>query len=300
MKKIVLAVTGLLFIGLIWYLFIKSYDYTIRFEAKTHPGTINQTLKLWDQTLDTVQKIKQEGSLYQLTQKVKFGDSLHSYEWNIKPLTDSTSKVLVHIKDENHSLKNKIQVPFSDTNFEKRSRKTVLDLMENLNDHISKFRVTIEGEADIPSKYVAYIPIKVTQFQKAGGMMKNASYIEQTLLKNQVQLDGLPMIEVTDWNRKSDSLAYNFCYPIIHSDKLPSNTDIKYKRIYKKKALKATYNGNYITSDRAWYALLDYANANNIAVDATPVEVFFNNPNVGGDELNWKAEIYLPIKSDSK
>ncbi|WP_350289916.1 GyrI-like domain-containing protein [uncultured Croceitalea sp.] len=300
MRKVGSVTAVLLIVGLIWYLFIKPYDYTIRFEAKTFPGAINQTLKLWDQTLDTVEKIKEENSLFQLTQKVKFGDSLQSYNWKIKPLTDSTSKVQVNIRDLKHSLMNKIKVPFSDTNFEKRSRKTVLDFMENLNDHVQKFKVTIEGEAEIPSKYVAYIPIKVTQFQKAGGMMKNATYIEQTLLNNEVQLDGPPMIEITKWNTSVDSLEYNFCYPIIRSDRLPMNTDIEYKRIFAKKALKAVYNGNYITSDRAWYKLIDYAKSNNYAVEAKPIEVFFNNPNTGGDEISWKAEVYLPIKEDNK
>lgn len=298
MKKVGSVTAVLLIVGLIWYLFFKPYDYTIRFDAKTFPGAINQTLKLWDQTLDTVEKIKEENSLYQLTQKVKFGDSLQSYNWKIKPLTDSTSKVQVNIRDLNHSLMNKIKVPFSDTNFEKRSRKTVLDFIKNLKSHTKEFKVTIHGESEIPSKYVAYIPIKTVQFQKAGGMMKNATYIEQTLLKNNVQLDGPPMLEVTKWNMRVDSLEYNFCYPIIRSDYLPFNTDIKYKRIYPKKALKAVYNGNYITSDRAWYRLLEYAKQNSIKVTGKPIEFFYNNPNLGGNELEWKAEIFLPIEED--
>ena len=71
---------------------------------------------------------------------------------------------------------------------------------------------------------------------------------------------------------------------------------IQYKQYNQVTALKAVYNGNYITSDRAWYALLDYAKQNNIAVNNNPVEVFYNNPNYGGDEMRWKAEIYMPIK----
>lgn len=298
MKKLFSILAVILAAGLIWYLFIKPSDYTIRFETKTFPGTVNQALKLWDQTLDTIERIKQNQSLYHLTQKVKFGDSVHRYDWKIKPLTDSTSQVIVNAKDLDHSLMNKIKVPFSDTDFEKRSRKTVLNFMENLKDHISKFKITIVGEEEIPSKYVAYIPIKATQFQKAGGMMKNASYISQTLLNSQVEFDGPPMIEVTKWNRKTDSLEYNFCYPIIRSERLPMGTEIEYKRIFAKKALKAIYNGNYITSDRAWYALMDYARTNGIEVEPSPIEIFYNNPNTGGDELNWKAEIYLPIEED--
>ncbi|WP_350286346.1 GyrI-like domain-containing protein [uncultured Croceitalea sp.] len=297
-KKVLLSTLLLLALGLSWYLFVKPYDYTVRFEAKTFPGAINQALKLWDQTLEPIEQIQQNESLYQLKQKLKFGDSLYVYDWKIKPLTDSTSKVRINIQDVNHSLMNKIKVPFSDTDFEKRSRKTVLDFMENLNDHIDAFKVKIDGKAEIPSKYVAYIPIKSSQFKKAGGMMKNTTYIEQTLMQNGVQLDGPPMVEVIEWNRSVDSLEYNFCYPIIKSDSLPMNTDLKYKSILPKNALKATYNGNYITSDRAWYKLMDYASKKNIELEPTPVEAFYNNPNFGGNELNWKAEIYMPIKED--
>ena len=62
-----------------------------------------------------------------------------------------------------------------------------------------------------------------------------------------------------------------------------------------KKALMAIYNGNYITSDRAWYALLDYAEKNEIPITGLPLEIFYNNPNMGADEKNWKAEVFMPF-----
>ncbi len=300
MKKLIFGILFVILGGLLWYLLIKPSDYTIRFEAKAVPGTVNQSLKLWDQTLDTIRKIKQEGDLYHLSQEVSFGDSIHHYHWKILPLTDSTSKVIVNVRDENHSLMNKIQVPFKENDFVRRSKKTVLDFMENLDHHTKNIRVTIVGEEDIPSKYLAYIPVKVTQFQKAGGMMKNFSYLTNELHVNGVELDGPPMLEVTQWDMENDSLYYNFGQPIIRSERLPIGTDIQYKRIFPKRALKAEYNGNYITSDRAWYTLLDYAGRNDIEVEHHPVEIFYNNPNVGGEELNWKTEIYMPIKESNE
>lgn len=296
MRKIAYGFLFIILGGLLWYLFIKPSDYTIRFEANANAGTINQTLKLWDQTLDTVAKIKQVGDLYHLSQKVQFNDSIHTYDWKIEPLNDTVSKVYVNVKDLGHSLMNKIQVPFQENDFVKRSKKTVLDFMENLVDHTKKIKVTIIGEEDIPTKYLAYVPLKVTQFQKAGGMMENFSYLTNELFVNGVELDGPPMLQVTKWDMENDSLHYIFGQPIIRSERLPIGTDIQYKRIFSKRALKAEYNGNYITSDRAWYALLDYAKRNNIEVEPNPVEIFYNNPNTGGAELTWKAEIYMPIK----
>ncbi|MBT8238939.1 MAG: GyrI-like domain-containing protein [Croceitalea sp.] len=300
MKKEFFGIFFLLILLALWYLFIKPSDYTVRFEAKTFPGAINQTLKLWDRTLDTVEPIAQENDLFHLTQNIRFGDSIHQYRWIIKPLTDSTSKVTVNIKDKEHSFWNKLKVPFSDTNFEKRSRKTVFDFMENLQDHVDKFKVTIIGEAVTPGKYFAYVPVKVTQFQKAGGMMKYLPSINSVLLKNKVSLNGPPIIEITQWNQINDSLYYNFGQPIFANDSLPQNQGLEYKQLKKRPALKAIYNGNYITSDRAWYALLDYADKNGIAVEKNALEVFFNNPNMGGNDIEWKAEIYLPIIEDNE
>ena len=296
------AASVLLFLVLgavIWYFFIKPSDYIIRFKANTFPGAINQTLKLWDQTLDTVQKISQDGDLYHLSQKLRFGDSIHHYSWHIVPITDSTSKVKVHIKDCNlsHSLINKLKIPFRKTDFTIQSEKMVMDFMENLKKHTEKFSVTVVGEAETPSKFLAYVPLEVTQFQKAGGMMRNYNYLTGELYGRGVQFDGPPMVIVNRWDMNNDSIFYDFAQPIIRSEKLPHGTDIKYRRIFKKPSLKAEYYGNYITSDRAWYALLDYAKKNSIVLEPTPIEVFHNNPNTDGDELTWKAEIFIPIKS---
>ena len=126
--------------------------------------------------------------------------------------------------------------------------------------------------------------------------MQNYSLLSTHMVENDIGLNGKPFIEIMDWDMEKDSIHYNFCYPIIKTDSLPSHKLIKYKQFNGKKALKAIYNGNYITSDRAWYALIDYANKENIEIEYRPVEIFYNNPNMGGNELSWKAEIFLPIK----
>ena len=37
------------------------------------------------------------------------------------------------------------------------------------------------------------------------------------------------------------------------------------------------------------------ADQKGIEVEEKPVEIFFNNPNMGGDELKWRADIYMPL-----
>ncbi len=300
MKKTVIGILIVLLIAFVGYFIIYPYDYIIRFEANTFPGTINQSVKLWNKTAGVAGSPVVQEDLYHLEQQVQAGDSVHIYNWEITPLTENSSKVTVRIKDRDHSWKNKLLVPFTESKVERSGIKHVSDFVNDLQDHIDLFKVQIEGEAEMPSTFYAYVDLKTDQHGKAGGMMDTYMMLSDVLVRNNVTLNGPPMILVDQWDRKTDSLEYRFCFPIIRSDQLPQHPKIKYNRIFPKRALKATYNGNYITSDRAWYALLDYAESQGIEVEETPVEVFFNNPHMGGDALRWKAEVYLPLKEEAE
>ena len=298
MRKLAIATSVLLFAALVWYLFFKSHDYRVTFQAKASTGTINQTIKTWNKTLDSAEVMEVE-DIDLLTQKLKFGDSTHLYEWQLTPINDSVTRIRVYAKDLNHSFYNKMSIPFTDTDFEKRTRRTLLDFNEKLEEHLDKFKVSIDGEGVFGPIYCAYVEVTTDQYGKADGMMKNYPFLGTFLVNNKVGLNGPPFIEITHWNVETDSLQYNFCYPVILSDSLPQHPELKYKEISATKALKATYNGNYITSDRAWYALLNEADKRDIPIVPLPIEVFHNNPNAGGNELNWKAEIYMPLKAPS-
>ena len=295
MKKISTIIGFFLAGFLLWYLIIKPYDYLVTFKVKTTVGTINQSIKLWNTSLENSSPIQQD-NFANLTQQIKIKDSTYNYEWSLSRLNDSITKVKVYVTDLNNSLANKISIPFSKTDFEKQTIKTVSNFTENLLQHLKKIRVTIEGKSSTRSVFCAFIPMKSLQKEKARGMIQNYSLLNSFLSTDNIKMNGTPFIEVTNWNIENDSIAYNFCFPIIKNDSLPKHSLIQYKQYNQVTALKAVYNGNYITSDRAWYALLDYAKQNNIAVNNNPVEVFYNNPNYGGDEMRWKADIYMPIK----
>ena len=155
----------------------------------------------------------------------------------------------------------------------------------------------IIGEEQINSTFCACTTQTTTQFGKAQGMMKDFPLLDGILANNGVKLNGRPFLKVTNWDMAQENLTFDFCYPIIKTKILPQHPELIYKQFPSLTAIKAEYYGNYITSDRAWYALLDYANKNNLSVKALPIEVFYNNPNMGGDELKWKTEVYLPLKN---
>jgi len=279
---------------ILWYFFIKPQDYQIRVVAKSNIGTINQVLKAWNKTLPEA-SIRQLEDLAHLEQMIVKGDSTYVYNWNIFPITDSTSQLVVGVKDAEHSFSNKLAVPFSDTNFEIQSRKTVTDFIECLNAHRKEFKVTFMGEDMLPSTYCACVEHKTVQSNKAFGMMESYPFLNSIISGNGIQLNGVPFIETTNWNMQNDSITFNFCYPIIKTDSLPTIKNIVYKEFTGKKSLKAIYHGHYMTSDRAWYTLLDHAEGKNLKIEKKPIEFFFNNPNMGGDALRWKTEIFMPL-----
>lgn len=299
MRKILSIVVALFLVSMIWYLFIKPQDYQVSFNARTIPGTIYESVKAWNRTLDSFAPVEFDSPMH-FTQKVFANDSVHLYDWEITKVHDSLSKVTVNITDEENSLQNKLDVIFSDNDFEKGSRKRLLDFYDLLDEHLKSFKMSIEGESEIFSSFCACVSLKMAPEDKAKGMMANYNFLNSLLLENNVEFNGPPFVEVLDWDLKNNMLSFNFCNPIIRSERLPQHPDIEYHRIFPKRALKAMYNGNYITSDRAWYYLLDYAKEHNIPVEEKPIEVFYNNPNMGGDELEWKTEVYMPLKETNE
>ncbi|GMN09877.1 hypothetical protein MTsPCn9_19200 [Croceitalea sp. MTPC9] len=296
MKKSFMVITVIVTVGIIWYLFFKPFDYLITFKANTSPGTIKQTVKAWGKIND-VEIIEQKEN-YSLVQQSRHQDSTIIYDWQIKGINDSTSKVKVRIKDLNHSIANKVYIPFSETILEKRSKGNLLGFKKFLNEHLKRFKVTIVGAEEIKPVFCAYISESEPQERKAFGMMKNYPYLSGFVDDNNLGVGGIPFVEITEWDIKTDDISYNFCYPVKLSDSMPKHKEIKFKKFEGGKYLKAIYNGNYITSDRAWYRLLEYAKQNDIQVKRQPIEFFYDNPNMGGNELEWRAEIYLPIQEN--
>lgn len=294
MKKVSFLLLFLLVAGIIWYVFIYPYDYLVTMQVKANTGTINQTIKLWNTSLENSELTSDE-DLEHLSQTLHFNDSTHIYDWEISEVNDSISKIKIFTKDSAHSHINKIKIPFFETSFEKRTKNTLQEFTKLLAEDLRNIKVQVVGEGELDATDYAYVKNKTSQFGKAGGMMRDFPLLDPYLVNNGVELNGLPFIEITRWDMANDSLEFKFCYPIIKNDSLPQHPDLKYATRKQQKALKAIYNGNYITSDRAWYALLDYAKRNNIKTTGLPVEVFFNNPNMGGNEINWKAEVFLPL-----
>ena len=294
MKRVLLGILSLIILIATWYFFIKPYDYRVSFEVPTSLGDVNQSIKSWDSSLKNSKGITQI-NFQELQQELRFGDSTHIYHWSFSKKNDSIAKVTLQTKDDAHRMANKWDVLWGKGVIKENTVTKAKAFLDLIHKHLSEIRITIEGESETVTTYCAYISFKSLQIQKARSMMKDIGFLGSAIVNTDIENNGPPIIEITHWDKATDSIHYNFCFPIKPMQNYPEYGDISYKKLFKKKALKATYNGNYITSDRAWYALQEYAERHNIEVEPYPLEVFYNNPNMGGDELNWKAEIFLPI-----
>jgi len=202
----------------------------------------------------------------------------------------------VYISEPDRDITNKIIIPFAEAQIEYDAKKNVQAFHKRIKEHIDNIRINVVGISEIDSAFCLCTSVNTTQIGKAKGMMNTYPLLSSFVMNNDIQTSGLPFVEITSWDMTNDSINYNFCFPIIEKDILPIHNLIKYERLKYTKAIKAIYNGNYITSDRAWYALLQYAEKNGISTSKMPIEFYYNNPNFGVNEKEWRADVYLPIK----
>ncbi|MFV8335391.1 hypothetical protein ACNQF7_04800 [Flavobacterium sp. RSP29] len=300
-KKIIIGFSVLLSLFLIWYLFFKETDYCISFKVNAATGTVFQGIQEW-----TTAQVLKESERYVIIKKRNFDfvkqemtkkDVQMEYTWDIVSINDSVTKVNVGIKDLNHSLYNKITAPFFNTKFKQEQIKKITDFKKGLSDHLKNFKVKIEGEGVSKETFVAYINLKSVLQEKGQTMIANDAIITGFLFENEIKIIGRPYLEIINWNLDKETIDFNYCFPVDKPTKSVVNNVVKFKTLPAVKGLKATYYGNFRTSDRAWFALMDYAKEHNLKLENKVLEHFLSNPFNGGEELQWETKIIIPFTS---
>ena len=299
-KKIILILSVGFSLLLAWYLFIKESDYCITFTAKTATGTIFQGINEW-----SAARKKGKNENYTILEKrnyvfikhfMKNGNVEMEYTWDMKSVNDSMTSVTIGIKDLNHSLYNRLTVPFYSTNFKNEQIEKIKSFKTGLEDHIDDFKIRIDGEKTSKEIYVAYIALESVVQEKAQTMIGYDAEIVGYLDRNKIKIIGFrPYLEITNWDQDKETVSFNYCFPISKDTKYVPDKNVKFKTIPTLKGIQATYYGNFRTSDKAWFAILDYAKKNNIKLENKPLEHFLDNPFNGGNELEWKTEIIIPF-----
>jgi effector-binding domain-containing protein len=296
--KGLLAVVLLSFLG--WYFLLKQSDYTITFKANAATGTISQGIKEWTTTQsknrNEIYTVLEKRNYDFIKQQMKKGNAEMEYTWNMKSINDSMTNVTIGIKDLNNSFYNRLTAPFVSTKFRTEQIDKIKSFKMGLEDHIDDFKIRIDGERSSKEMYVAYISLKSVLQEKAQTMIGNDPKIVGYLDKNKIKIIGYrPYLEITDWDEDKEIVSFNYCFPIAKNTKYVPDSNVKFKIIPAMKGLQATYFGNYRTSDRAWFALLDYAKRHDLKLENKPLEHFLANPFNGGNELEWETKIIIPF-----
>jgi effector-binding domain-containing protein len=298
-KKIIIGFSALLSLFLVWYLVIKETDYCISFKVKAATGTVFQGIQEW--SVLQLEKEKENYTILEkrnfdfIKQEMKKGAVQMQYTWDIISINDSVTKVNVGIKDINHSWYNKLTAPFFSTQFKQEQIKKITDFKKGLSEHLKNFKVRIDGEGTSEETFVAYISLKSVLQEKAQTMIANDAIITGFLFHNKIEIVGKPYVEIVAWNHDNETIDFNYCFPIDKNTKIIQNEVVKFKTIAAIKGLKATYFGNFRTSDRAWFALIDYAKANDLKLENTVLEHYMDNPFNGGVESEWQTQIIIPF-----
>ncbi|MBL7844483.1 MAG: GyrI-like domain-containing protein [Cyclobacteriaceae bacterium] len=298
MNRIVWGLLSVLVFFLVYYLFVKPFEYDVKFKSNTLPGDLIETIRIWNKSLDTG-RIVEVDSFFTLLQTVDIENRKYSLVWNFKTSNDSATFVTVQVSESGKSLLNKLLIPITDQPIERDIGKLVQEFYDVLKIHLKITKVKIVGEITLDSTFCLCSSVETTQTDKAYGMMRDFPLLTSFIQEFNLTPSGVPVIRIRDWSHSRGTLKYDFCFPIVRKGTLPVYDLFFYTYVGGMKVLKAEYYGNYITSDRAWYELINYANKNGYDVAGFPLEYFHNNPNLGINESEWKADIYLPVLSQS-
>ncbi len=297
MRNLMITVLAGVLLFLLWYFFIKSGEYQVNFTVKTSPGDIIQTVRIWNHSLGNATFVSVD-SLDGLTQEIDKDGRKYIYEWSFEEIENAKTKTSIVISEPGHSFLNKFLVPFFEPPIETTANELSHEIYDVIKEHLEITDVEIVGVENFESKFCVCTSLETDQTGKAYGMMRDYGLLTSFIADHGMEVSGKPMVDVTSWGHSDGSLTFDFCFPVVQSDSLPSSKFVNYKTIQGFKAIKAIYHGNYITSDRAWYELLKYARQHDLDIAGFPKEVFYNNPNLGVDEEKWKAEIFIPIREN--
>lgn len=304
MKKFLLILGSLALIGLVWYLFIKEYDYQFQFQTDYGPGVAYNEISNWgdvDKSLDNYRVIESD-PYHSIEQQVGSDNGNVNFLWTFERNSDSITDVTVQVKTSSNSLKNRLVIlnPFQTSIYIDSLKTKLLAFRKSIFENQKSYSVKIENDIvrspaiDCICHHSSNIKIGA----KAMEMVKTINFLEDYVLRHELKLTGSPFIKVTAWNREEELIDFDFCFPVNLAQDIRPEGNVEFRQVPSSTSLKATFHGNYRISDLAWYDLVDKAEELDLKTNALPMEIFYNNPKNDIDAPTWKADIFLPIVED--
>jgi len=296
MKKLLAFITLLLVGVLIWFSFIKTYDHQINFEVNLPAGSFYHML------LNSNQWSKKDIRIIDkvLFKSIQMESSINKHDfqllWELENINNTSAQVHLYYKNKNESLKERFKSLFGQSNNLDTLKVISQSFKQKALSFSKRFQLEINGVETLEKSVFMYVQDQVTRTEMAESMIRNNPILFQKRKDSSVTKNGKTFTKVEHWNPKTDSITFKYAFPVEPKSHYPTDQFVKVDTLHKEKAIKATFHGNYSISDVAWIALHHYAIQNNINIQYSPVEIYHDNPNYGGNSKQWKAEIYMPIK----
>ena len=298
MKKIAVTLLVILAGVGIWYFLFKKEDYRVSFEIESPKGAVYEQILNWNYEIPFSKKVihtvNKEPYRKLIQNYTPSKDTLLNIIWELQKKNDSITKVSALFTDEHNSFQQRLQLLLGKSRIKPQS----INFSKKFKSYIVKQRNSykiskIDTSVFKRRKYL-YKTLESTTELKAKTMLIQNGVIMNYIIQNELTLDGYPFVEVLSWDKNTDSIKFNFCYPIIETFN-NKNPSILYAEKERFKALQILFNGNYNKSHVAWYAYEDYFEHINENKEVLPIEVYQNDPQQGGDEMRWETKVLVPL-----
>lgn len=280
-----------------WYFFLKKEDYKINLSLKYNTENLYLAARQGDfRNLELQANIK-EDPFQQLTQRYTTAEGQVILKWYFSVQGEETSQARLKVTHLENNFLKRFKLIFYTPDFQKTVLEGLKDFREKLELQEQVFRINIEGIKTIPESYCACLALTGKKEEKAFEMMKHINLLSNFVATYELETAGRPRVLITDFNKQSGKINFDFCFPLKEDQEIPEHNLIFTRKISSGPAVKAIFNGNYMNSHLAWPYLVNFAESQTLEIEYLPLEVYNSNPELGGDALNWEAEIYIPVKN---
>lgn len=280
-----------------WYFFLKSEDYNVSFTTTAPPGRVYQKLISWNFNSFEKNRFVELNAFNQVMHSAELKNSPVELNWEFSTISDSLTTVKIGVNHRENKFSNRLKLIFHQPDFQLKTKEEILQFKAALEADSELFRIKLTGREEIPKTTCACLSRESSVEEKAFEMMKSIEILSNYVLDYDLEMEARPRVHVTSWNTASNTIAFDFCFPLKgRKNDLPKTKNIFIKEISSKPAIKAVFNGNYMFSHQAWFRIINFAETNDINLKNEVLEIFNDNPETGGDDKQWEAEIYIPVK----
>ena len=279
--KTKLSVLGLIVLLLVavWYFFLKRWDYKVIFTVPSHSSLAYDFIKNhhdWNgKTIkpESLHFIQEEPWGY-LRSELNLKDTTYFFDWHLEQKNDSVTKISMGVSDKDRNLANRLDILFSHAKFKRSIKQNAIIIRDKITERNKEFRYVFAGLDSVVEVPCVVISSKTLVCNKADEMIRNVTMINLFVKDNELGLNGNPMVLVKSWTPWSDSIDFDFCFPILYPDLVPIHPEIKLKKVSCSLALHADFYGNYSYSNYSWNRLYEEAQKRGAATTGRIVEIF--------------------------